>query len=173
MHVTKTVDAPESRSPFLPLIRCALLTIDAAAFPLLCTAAITVFAIALASLGIAAGGLNFLLGLHYLDYFPTFPLAARILCGLSLLAFAAVLLITALPLWRIFRSLGERFWSWHMSAWRGEAPVAAVKGKTPMEGVTRVLWITSAVFVGIFLIAFALMMILAGGPFWHVWSWFV
>ena len=134
--------------------------------------------LALASLGIAAGGFNFLLGLRYLDFFPIFPVAARLLSGFSLLAFAAFLLVSTLPLWNLYRAAWQRFWSWQGSAWEGVFVARSAGGGTPGHGErakssVRRIRFAGLIFLGLFTATFALMMLLARGPFWHVWHWFV
>jgi hypothetical protein len=143
---------------------------DLAALPLLALGFAGVAGLALAALGIAAGGLNFLLGLRFLDFFPVFPVAARTLSGLTLLAFAALLLVSALPLWNLYRAAWQRFWSWHGSAWAGVF-AAAGPGERAQASM-RLIEISGLVFLGLLAVTFALMMLLARGPFWHVWRWF-
>ena len=159
------------------LIRSALVMTDLVALPLLALGFAGVLGLALASLGIAAGGFNFLLGLRYLDFFPIFPVAARLLSGFSLLAFAAFLLVSTLPLWNLYRAAWQRFWSWHGSAWAGVFAARSADGGAKGHGErarasVRLIRLSGLVFLGLFAATFALMMLLARGPFWHVWRWF-
>jgi len=159
------------------LVRVALVTTDLVALPLLGFCFAVVLALALASLGIAAGGVNFLLGLRFLDYFPVFPVVARILSGLSMLAFGALLLVSTLPLWHLYRTAWQRFWSWHGSAWAGVFAARAADGGTrghreSARAFMRLIRLFGLIFLGMFAAAFALMMLLARGPFWHAWGWF-
>jgi hypothetical protein len=159
------------------LVRVALVTTDLVALPLLGFCFAVVLALALASLGIAAGGVNFLLGLRFLDYFPIFPVVPRILSGFSLLAFAAFMLVATLPLWRLFRATWQRYWSWHGSAWagiftaRGAVGGATGVGDKPRRFV-RLIGLLGIVFLCLFAVSVSLMFLLAAGPFWHVWGWF-
>jgi hypothetical protein len=158
-------------------IRLALVTTDLAAVPLLACAFTALLAFALASLGIAAGGVNFVLGLRFLDYFPRFPAAARILSGLSLLAFAALLLACTLLLWHLFRAAWHRFWSWHRSAWQGTwvrlASISAAAGHAERtRAYMRPVTLSGLIFLALLAVAFGLMLLLARGPFWHAWGWF-
>jgi hypothetical protein len=159
------------------LIRLALVTTDLAAVPLLLSAFAAVLAFALAALGIAAGGVNFVLGLRFLDFFPNFPAVARILSGFSLLAFAALLLASTLLALHIVRAAWNRFWSWHRSAWQGAwvrlAAIAAASGHgTRTRAFLRPIKLSGVIFIALVAVAFALMMLLARGPFWHAWGWF-
>jgi len=159
------------------LIRLALVTTDLAAVPLLLSAFAAVLAFALAALGIAAGGVNFVLGLRFLDYFPKFPTAARILSGFSLLAFAALLLVCTLLALHIVRAAWNRFWSWHQSAWQGAwvrlAAIAAAPGHVMRtRAFLRPITLSGMIFIVLLAVAFGLMMLLARGPFWHTWGWF-
>jgi hypothetical protein len=159
------------------LIRSGLVMTDFVAMPLLALGFAGVAGLALAALGIAAGGLNFLLGLRFLDFFPIFPVAARILSGFTLLAFAALLCVSALPLWNLYRTAWQRFWSWHGSAWAGVFAARTADGAAtgPGEGARasmRRIVISGLVFLGLLAVACSLMFLLARGPFWHVWGWF-
>jgi hypothetical protein len=166
------------------LIRSGLVMTDLAALPLLALGFAGVAGLALAALGIAAGGLNFLLGLRFLDFFPVFPVAARILSGFTLLAFAALLFASALPLWNLYRAAWRRFWSWHGSAWAGvfavrtarTADSAADSAATGLgkgaRASMRLIVIAGLLFLGLLAVTFALMMLQARGPFWHAWRWF-
>jgi hypothetical protein len=160
------------------LVRSALVMTDLVALPLLCIGFATAMGFALASVGIAAGGINFLFGLRFLDFFPVFPAAARVLSALSLLAFAALLLVLALLLWKLSRAGWQRFWSWHGSAWAGVFFARASAGRAishgrRVRGFAGLISLFGIVFLGLLAAAFGLMMALARGPFWHVWRWFV
>jgi hypothetical protein len=171
MNSTASTGAPRA------LLRSGLALADVVALPLLAFAFLVVLGTALASVAIAAGGLNFVLGLHYLDYFPTFPVTARLLCGLSLLAFSALMVAAAFLLWRMFRTAWAQYWTWHQSAWQGtDVTLRAVIGAPGSAKVTagsiRYIKLSAFVFVVVFSLSFVVMMILAGGPFWHAWHWF-
>jgi len=166
-------------SPSAPkvLVRSGLALADLVALPVLAFAFLTVLGTALASLGIVAGGINFVLGLPYLDFFPVFPPPARILSGVSLLAFSALLIAAVLLLWHLFRAAWKRFWSWHGSAWQGNSARLFVISRAPAGGIVAHVYkpliaLTALVFLGLLVISFTLMMILARGPFWHAWHWF-
>ena len=159
------------------LIRVALVTTDLVALPLLGFGFAVVLGLALASLGIAAGGVNFLLGPRFLNYFPVFPVAARILSGLSMLAFAALLMVSTLSFWHLHRAAWQRFWSWHGSAWAGMFAGRTADGGTTGRGERARAFMLpiklfGLIFLGLFAVAFSLMLLLARGPFWHVWHWF-
>ena len=159
------------------LVRSGLVMTDLVTVPLLGLGCAGLLCLALGSLGIAAGGLNFLLGLRFLDYFPIFPVVPRILSGFSLLAFAAFMLVATLPLWRLFRATWQRYWSWHGSAWagiftaRGAVGGATGVGDKPRRFV-RLIGLLGIVFLCLFAVSVSLMFLLAAGPFWHVWGWF-
>lgn len=174
MNSTVSMGAPRA------LLRSGLALADIVALPLLTLAFLVVLGMALASIAIAAGGVNFVLGLHYLDYFPTFPVAARLLCGMSLLAFSALVVASALLLWRLVRAAWTQYWNWHTSAWQGTSVTlrAVVGARTGAKhGATlirliRLIRLAGLVFVVVLTVSFVVMMILAGGPFWHAWHWF-
>jgi hypothetical protein len=171
MNSTVSVGVPRA------LLRSGLALADAVALPLLAFAFLVVLGTSLASVAIAAGGFNFVLGLHYLDYFPTFPVTARLLCGLSLLAFSALMVAAALLLWRLFRTAWTQYWTWHQSAWQGtyltlRAAVGTPGAAKVTAGSIRLIKLSALVFVVVFSLSFVVMMILAGGPFWHAWHWF-
>jgi hypothetical protein len=165
------------RAAPMALVRSGLAMVDLVALPLLASAFLVVLGIALASLGIAAGGINFILGLRFLDFFPTFPWPARLLSGLTLLAFSALMMAAALLLAGFFRESWKRFWSWHRSTWQGtfekpdgaRVPGHATGGRNDLAAVK----LSGLVFVCLLAMSFALMMLMAGGPFWHAWRWFV
>lgn len=168
-----------SDSPSAPraLFRSGMALVDLVILPLLALAFLTVLGMALASLGIAAGGINFVLGLAYLPFFPTFPAPARVLTGLSLLAFSVFLISLLLLLWHYVRKLWNHFWSWHRSAWQGTFVKLQVlpgssdraRGAHPYMPFLK---LSALVFAGLFALSFTLMMLLAAGPFWHAWLWF-
>jgi hypothetical protein len=167
----------EGRSAPSALVRSGVAVADLVALPLLALAFLVVLGAALGSIGIAAGGLDFILGLHYLDFFPIFPPLGRLLSGLSMLAFSALMVATALLLWRLFRHGWRRFWSWHGSAWAGtfERSIAS-RDPGPAAGNRNRLTavkLSGLVFLCLFAVSFVLMMLMAGGPFWHAWRWFV
>jgi hypothetical protein len=165
-----------AQAPRRALVRSGLVMTDLVAVPLLGVGMAGVLGLALTSLAIAAGGVNFVLGLRFLDFFPVFPVVARILSGLSALAFAALLAITTLSLARLFRGAWRRFWSWHGSAWAGvfAAPTAnAAEHGQRAWAFVRLIRILGFVFLGLFAVTVSLMFALAAGPFWHVWGWFV
>jgi hypothetical protein len=171
MSTTDSLSAPKA------LFRSGLALTDLVALPLLAFGFLVVLGTALAALGVAAGGVNFVLGLHYLDFFPTFPPPARILSGLSLLAFSALLISTALLLWHFFRTAWRQFWRWHRSVWRGTfARLFTISGAPgSAEGArryVRLIEICGLVFLGLFAVSLTLMLVLARGPFWHAWHWF-
>jgi hypothetical protein len=170
MNSTASMGAPRT------LLRSGLALADIVALPLLALAFLVVLGTSLASVAIAAGGLNFVLGLHYLDYFPTFPVAARILCGLSLLAFSALMATAVLQLWHPFRAAWTHYWTWHRSAWQGTyVTPRAVIGAPASAGTgtsLRPLKLSALVFGVLFSVSFVVMMLLARGPFWHTWHWF-
>ena len=151
--------------------------VDLAAIPLLACAFAVVLGFALASLGSAAGGINFVLGLRFLDFFPAFPPVAKVLSGTSLLAFAAFLAVSALLFWRLFRTAWQRFWSWQRAAWSGifiklAAVPAGPDRAAGLRAFVRPLVLSGYVFLGLLAATCALMFVLARGPFWHVWRWF-
>ncbi len=156
------------------LYRSGLALADLLALPILSLGSLVVLGAALASLGVAAGGVNFVLGLPYLDFFPVFPPIARILSGLSLLAFSALLIVSMLLLWRLFRAVWKHFWSWHRSAWQGAEArlfvISAVSGRA--KGFAPLVKVSGLVFLALLTVSFVLMMLLARGPFWHAWRWF-
>lgn len=170
---------PTAPVPPLGLVRSGLVATDLAAVPLLAMAFLTVLTLALSSAGTAAGGVYLVLGLRFLYSFPVFPLAARILCGMSLFAFAALLAFPTLLLWDLLRSIRRRYWSWHRAAWSGDfARAETVPGTPYPEGgrrpaLVRGVRLSALVFLGLFAASLALMFALARGPFWHVWGWFV
>jgi hypothetical protein len=160
------------------LIRVALAATDLAALPLLGVGFASVAGLAFAAVGLAAGGINFVLGLRFLDFFPVFPIAARILSGFSLFAFTALLIVSTLPLWQLYRTTWQRYWSWHSSAWTGVFLARFAGGGTTghkerTRASVRRIRLAGLIFIGLFAATFALMMLLARGPFWHVWHWFV
>ena len=166
-----------SSAPIGPraLIRSGLVTTDIVAVPLLTMAFGLVVCFAAASVASAAGGLYLILPLGLPPYFPEFPVTARILTGLSLLAFAAALAVCALFLWQLFRSAWLAFWTWHNAAWQSLLPRDSQRsaGIGSAWGAFRVrIRLSGWVFLGLLAISFAVMMLLAGGPFWHVWGWF-
>lgn len=159
------------------IIRSGVTLVDLVALPLLALAFCVVLVPACAVVAAAAGGVNFVLGLRSLDFFPVFPVAARLLCGLSLLAFAALMAGAAVLLWQLFRTTWTRYAAWHRSAWQGSPAalpnVVAAPGMTAgMGGTIRFTGMSALVFGVIFTVSFVVMMILAGGPFWHAWRWF-
>jgi hypothetical protein len=159
------------------LIASALALANLVAVPLLAFAFLIVAGISIASLGVAAAGINYVLGLPYLNFFPEFPPVARILSGLSLLAFAALLTTSTLLIWRIFKAIWKRFWSWSRSAWQGTFTKLLAFSQEAGDGKSlSVYWlpirVSALVFLGLFAISFILMMFLAAGPFWHTWHWF-
>jgi hypothetical protein len=171
------MDRNDSLSAPKALFRSGLALADLAALPLLAFGFLVILGTALASLGIAAGGVNFVLGLRYLDFFPTFPPAARVLSGLSLLAFSALLVAAALPLWHFYRAIWKSFWSWHRSAWQGAfVKLSVVPGASGGEkGAHRyrpLITLCGSIFLGLLALSVTLMLVLARGPFWHAWHWF-
>jgi hypothetical protein len=173
MNTSDSLSGTGARAAPLALLRSGLALADLVALPVIGAAFLVVLGTALASLGIAAGGINFILGLGYLNFFPTFPPVARILSGLSLLAFSALMIASARLLWRFFSDGWKRFWSWHHSSWAGtfEKPAAPVPGLAT-SGLAAIK-LSGLVFVCLLAVSFAMMMLMAGGPFWHAWRWFV
>ncbi len=159
------------------VVRSGLILADLVALPLLASAFLLVLGTALAALAIAAGGVNFVLGLHYLDFFPVFPPPARILSGLGLLAFSAFLVVSVLLLRQYFRAVWKHFWSWHLAIWQGsfaDLPLIS-RAFSRAEGALAYrlpLKLAGLTFLGLFALSFILMMVMAGGPFWHAWRWF-
>jgi hypothetical protein len=159
-------------------VRAGLVTTDLAAVPALVSGFIVVLALGLSALAVAAGGANFVLGLRFLDYFPTFPAVARILGGFILLAFAALLAVAALMLLRLVRAAWRGYWGWHGAAWRGTAALPAAGQAPPrapakVRGLLKPLVASAVVFAALLAAGTGLMTALARGPFWHVWGWFV
>jgi hypothetical protein len=158
------------------LIGLALGLADLVALPLIALAFMVVLGTAIVSLGVAAGGINFVAGLRFLDYFPTFPTLARIPGGLSLLAFSTLLALSTLFLWRLFRTAWRVYWSWHHSAWqRTFATFPALYSHSrarQAHSLRRPLALCGLVFLGLFAITFVLMTLMGGFGFWHVWGWF-
>jgi hypothetical protein len=164
------------------LVRTALVVIDVGVALAGALGVLTAVSLGLASLGVAAYGVSCGLGLGILDFFPRFPVAARILTGLSLLAFAALLFLSALLLAGVLRRLWRGFRGWHGSVW---AAGSAEAGGTPdnaaaparraarTSGILRLTARVSVAFAVLLTAAVTVMMILARGPFWHVWGWFV
>lgn len=169
---TGTAAAPKA------LIRSALVMMDLGAVPLLGSTFLAILTLSLGTVAIAAAGANFILGLRSFDFFPEFPVAARILAGMSLLAFAAFLLVLMLLLWHLFRALWRRYWGWHGSAWRGiflerTALPTGTGHDEQLPARIRLLKRSGLVFLSVLAAALAVMFLLARGPFWHVWRWFV
>jgi hypothetical protein len=160
------------------VVRAGLATVDLAAVPALVSGFVVVLALGLSALAVAAGGINFVLGLRLMNFFPVFPAAARILSGLSLLAFAALLATATFMLLRLVRAAWRGYWEWHGAAWRGSAALPAA-GQTPppalakVRGLLKPLVASAVVFAALLAAGFGLMMALARGPFWHTWGWFV
>jgi len=159
------------------LISSGLALANLVAVPLLAFAFLIVAGTSIAALGVAAAGINFVLGLPYLNFFPEFPPVARIMSGLSLLAFAALLATLVLPIWHIFKATWKHFWSWSRSAWQGTFTKlqAISQGAGDAKSLSDYLLpirVSALVFLGLFVISFVLMMLLAAGPFWHTWHWF-
>lgn len=170
---------PTAQAPSLGIVRSGLVTTDLAVVPLFGAASLAVLALFLSSAGIAAGGAYLLLGLRFLYSFPVFPAAARILCGLSLVAFASFLVFPTLALWGLFRSAWRRYRSWHRAAWSGSAARTEVPADTARAAesrraaLLRGARLSGLIFLGLVAAASVLMFALARGPFWHVWGWFV
>ena len=160
------------------LIRTGLVTIDLAAVPFLASVFTALLAFSASAIVIAAGGVTLVLNLFPLDVFPVFPNGARILTGLSLVAFAALLLASTLLVWRLFGAVWHRFQNWHSSSWQGHlgrlanVPRASGHGKG-VPALLRAVRLSGLVFLGLFTASFALMMLLARGEFWHAWRWFI
>ena len=160
------------------LIRTGLVTMDLAAVPLLASASAGLVAFFAGAIATAAGGASLVLDLFPLDVFPVFPDGARILTGLSLVAFAALLFASTLLLWRLSWAVWHRFWDWHRSSWQGHwvrlANVTKASGQAKgAPALLRAVRLSGLVFLGLFTAAFAVMMLLARGEFWHAWGWFV
>ena len=160
------------------LIRSGLVTTDLLAVPLLAVGFALVLGFGAAALGSVASGIYVFSGSGILYAFPEFPLLARILTGLSLLAFSTVLGVATVLLWQLFRAAWLGFWGWHTAAWQGASGVGAVAGTGARLGKSWAaflgrLRLYGLVFLGLFAVALAVMFLLAHGPFWHVWGWFV
>jgi hypothetical protein len=96
---------------------------------------------------------------------------------LSLLAFSALLIASALLLWHFFRAVWKHFWSWHRSAWQGTFIKLSVfsTASSSAKGAHMyrpLITLSGLIFLGLFALSFTLMMVLARGPFWHAWHWF-
>jgi hypothetical protein len=172
-------DVPSPAAAQVPwaVVRAGLLTVDLAAAPALVSGFAVVLVLGLSALAVAAGGVNFVLGLRLMSYFPVFPAAARILVGLSLLALAALLATGTLVLLRLARVAWQGYWEWHGAAWKGIAARPAAGQAPPrapakLRGMLKTLAASAVVFAALLAAGFGLMMALARGPFWHVWGWF-
>jgi hypothetical protein len=171
MSNAMTGAAPAPRA----FIRTALLILDLGVAPVAAFVFGSLLAFAAAVPVAAAGGVVIALGIKLIDVFPVWPAGARILTGASVVAFAAVLGAAVVLAWTYVRPAWQRFAGWHAAAWRGEwTRLAEVKVRAANRApVLRWISGTGLAFLALFALAFALMMLLARGPFWHAWGWFV
>jgi len=157
------------------LVRIALVTTDIGVVPLLAAGFLFVAALALLALAAAGGGVILGFGLRFMELFPTFPVGARVLTALSLVALAAVLASCVLLLWHVFRRGWLGYWSWHGAAWQGSFGARTGDGWMPsgtLRVLARPLWLSGIAFLVLFIAGFVLMTSIARGPFWHAWGWF-
>jgi hypothetical protein len=132
--------------------------------------------------GVAAAGAGIVLALalptpfvRLAEVLPVFPVGARVLTGLSVIALGALLFSATILAWRFVLAAWRGFAAWHRATWQGTWTRLADLSVTWPTASTAWWWVraTGIVFAALFAASFTLMMALARGPFWHSWGWFV